>query len=1588
MMTFQRTAVLCGLPLLALLLTALSAQKWSRQTEQSPFVPSPIDLQVIGQDRWLAGSRVSFRLACLDRLSQSPLPAQVSIRLERLGKIDLLFEGSTDRSGSLSASWKVPEKVGSYRLIVEANTPRGKEEFSREIQVVEAGQILLTTDKPLYQPGQTVHIRALALSRANQSALAGRKIIFEIYDPKGNKVLKEEATTSDFGIAAGAFPLADEVTLGTYRVTAVIPSLDQKSPSPIASAEKTFNVQRYVLPKFQVKVETDKTYYLPGQTISGRVQADYFFGKPVAKGTVEVALATFAAGWHPIGELKGRLDDKGFWTFETRLPETLVGLPLEGGKALVKLEVTVTDSAKQEERSVITLPVSSQPIEVAVVPESRSLKPQIPMRLFVVTTYPDGSPASCRFDLTIFGLDGTKEVFRGKGQTDKTGIGEVTVTIPASAIVDAGGGAPPFGRRRQVAIRVRPGFGEGDWGPSLTIRGQAVDDKGSVAKYERNLPLSAQPDQVLLRLDKAVAKVGDTINCQILARSAKGNNQPVFLDAIVNRQTILTRTIDLQGGRGSLSITVTPDMVGTLLLHAYRITPEGDFIRDTKLVIVEPADSLQITVQTDKNQYRPGEEASLSFQVKDQKGKPVRAAIGFQIVDESLFALAEAQPGLERLYFLLEEELLKPRYEVHGWELRPILLRRETEPAPAVQRAAQVLLAAMAPEPSYSLRASTYQEKLQKVQQVWQEHLGTAANKIRKAFETYRRLKGHYPGATDPLPELVRARLLSPADIRDPLGIPYGIEMMGSHWGEGFRLISGGIDRKRGSDDDWVAFVRRGVPVEVWRLHDAIFADGPVFARRVAPLGPVGQVGAAGPPGIALAEATAVAGEQGPGAQPVRIRQFFPETLLVIPQLITDRDGRATMKVALADSITTWRLTATANSRSGLLGSTTAPIRVFQDFFVDLDLPRVLTEGDEVEIPAALYNYLAKPQRVRLKLEVPQGLDLLSAAQPVVSLEPNEVSSVSFRIKASRHGHYPLTLFAYGEVMSDAVKRTIEVVPDGKEIMSSVSDQMVAEDQKSVVKRVTLKVPDAAIDGASRIWVKVYPGAFSQVMDGLENLLRMPFGCFEQTSSVTYPNVLILDYLRKTGQAQPETEMKARHFITIGYQRLLTFEVPGGGFSWFGDPPAHKVLTAYGLLQFSDMGRVHNVDENLIARTGQWLISQQKKDGSWEPDRHGIAEGAINRQSDILRTTAYIAWALSSAAKQFGQSTNWAPAIGQSLSFLSRERKGAQDPYALAVLLNAAAGAYELDKKESAKELADWAAERLVNLAKQTEEEAFWVTKETTPFYGAGETGDLETTGLAAFGLLRHGRHLHLATKALTYLIRRKDNFGTWQTTQATIWSLKAFLAAATGKGTIGDLKVLVNGQPVAQWQLNEKTGDMLLQADAQSATREGANEVTLEFKGKGSFLFQAVARFYLPWALVPPPEEEPLDISVRYDRTEVLTKETVICQVRLTNRTPAAAKMVLVDIGLPPGFDPVTEDLSALVEQKKIQRYERTHRQIIFYIEEIGAKATITWEFRLRARYPVRAKTAPSTAYPYYEPTRKTQSRPFLVRSRWAAGT
>src|SRR3954453_8366873 len=133
----------------------------------------------------------------------------------------------------------------------------------------------------------------------------------------------------------------------------------------------------------------------------------------------------------------------------------------------------------------------------------------------------------------------------------------------------------------------------------------------------------------------------------------------------------------------------------------------------------------------------------------------------------------------------------------------------------------------------------------------------------------------------------------------------------------------------------------------------------------------------------------------------------------------------------------------------------------------------------------------------------------------------------------------------------------------------------------------------------------------------------------EQTSSSAYPNILVADYVKKARVASSsEFLMKAEQYLNVGYQKLLTFERPGGGFDWWGNGQPLVWLSAYGFQEFSDMARVYPIDRGVIDRTQAYLMKQRDKDGTWSNIGATHGETIANMGNPKLLLTSYVAWTL------------------------------------------------------------------------------------------------------------------------------------------------------------------------------------------------------------------------------------------------------------------------------------------------------------------------------------------------------------------------
>ncbi len=146
-------------------------------------------------------------------------------------------------------------------------------------------------------------------------------------------------------------------------------------------------------------------------------------------------------------------------------------------------------------------------------------------------------------------------------------------------------------------------------------------------------------------------------------------------------------------------------------------------------------------------------------------------------------------------------------------------------------------------------------------------------------------------------------------------------------------------------------------------------------------------------------------------AEVKRVRQFFPETW-IWRDITTDESGRAVVPVEAPDSITTWMLRAVGMSKEHGLGIGEGQLRVFQPFFLTVDLPFSAIRGEEFPIKIALFNYLDSPQEIFVEIEGSDEFDLLDAPLKSITIEANDIGGAQFMIRPKGLGSNPVKITA------------------------------------------------------------------------------------------------------------------------------------------------------------------------------------------------------------------------------------------------------------------------------------------------------------------------------------------------------------------------------------------------------------------------------------------------------------------------------------------------------------------------------------------------------------------------------------------------
>ncbi|MDJ1467582.1 MG2 domain-containing protein [Xanthocytophaga flava] len=670
-------------------------------------------------------------------------------------------------------------------------------------------------------------------------------------------------------------------------------------------------------------------------------------------------------------------------------------------------------------------------------------------------------------------------------------------------------------------------------------------------------------------------------------------------------------------------------------------------------------------------------------------------------------------------------------------------------------------------------------------------------------------------------------------------------------------------------------------------------------------------------------------------------RTDFRSTIYWNHEIQTDaRTGTAHVSFYNSDQVTAFRVTTEGMSTSGLAGRAELTYATQLPFSIEAKIPPYLTFEDRLEIPISLKNTTSQAIHGELTIKTPPQLKITAFNGSVYSL-PGEAKTLYLHAEVQPvAGKGTLTLIFQGDGMQETVSQEIDVQPKGFPTEMAYSGK-----EKEAQFSFTINEP---VKGSIKAELKAYPNLLNELLNGIESVLREPYGCFEQTSSSTYPNVLVLQYLRESGTSNPKLEKQALDYIDKGYKRLIGFETKEDGFEWFGHTPPHEALTAFGLAEFTEMKKVYDgVDEKMLRRTKQWILSRRDGKGSFILNpRHMYSIPGSDQAMN-----AYIVYALTEAGIQ-----EIRPEYENSYQIALKN----QDLYQMALLANAA---FNLKDTEKGEKL-------ITECTRQINEKGLEKAKMATSMTSSyGQSLQIETASLLLQALLKTTNPDETQVQKLVNKIVKSRKYGGFGSTQATILALKSLTEYAkfvrhTSEG--GNLLVYMGEELIGSQSYEKDAREDITITGIERFMKEGKQPFRVVFENTKTALPYSMN---VSWASQTPNSapECKVDVETQLSHTAIQTGQTVRMTTSVKNKTSETLPMTVALVGIPSGLSPQPWQLKELQEKKIVDFYEVRKNYVVFYYRKVAPKDWIQIQLDLKAEVPGTFTAPASTAYLYY---------------------
>ena len=1071
--------------------------------------------------------------------------------------------------GTKTITLVMPSEPGTYRIRFSGTDGRGSTfDESGSIRLEDTSFVILQTDKPTYQPGHDLHMRAILMNRELKPVRGN--VTFLVQDAKGASVHQERIQTGPYGMATSSMPISQEPRTGTWKVTA---TATRKSDS------KEVLVDHYILPRYRVEVAPAKKQVGSGDPIEGSINTQYTYGLP-AKGTLLIA---------PMYRETGKSDwvEGRFQTVNTQGEYEYSFETAEKWNGEVRVDVLFKEGHGDEGTVAQgTHRVTHAKSDLQIIPDGNTVRPGLPFRFEIRETEWSEKHGEREVQYTLEYTNREMRdntVRKNEDLTMKQGRAQVRMDVPKNAST--------------VTLKVK------DWKDRETIAHLSAShsNTGRYIQIEDQQPGKREPGDIIR------FKVHATFDPEI-----------VYWQALSKGRVTKAGTTE----EDEFQVEVDGRMSPMTRVVAYVLTKEGELITSQTDIEIEDAFPLRTQAKILPEHPRPGDMVAISVETDGPSLVSVAGA------DRATHVLAGSELDLSKLLLSLnvplgskwdQEAMVRQHRGRQDRIANPgssqLMDGNRIQMISNVEKqiGRTLLGSGVKEKASWAGKSNTFIEEILTApwrRSFWQESgqnraatgsalivgivilTGTGGTILAIVFQRIRR-------------NAARRRL----EGRRASGMAKAFLAIGIL----AALLAAAAFILPGITSRLIVEPAGGQSVS----GDSV---GEGYSGRSAPGPATTEESGWSPPDV-----QARPGEAGPAE---RIRSEFPETWLWELEY-TDASGRLTLDRAAPDSITSWDIRAIAMSPVHGLGIDETSVTVLQPLFLKADVPPRTIRNETIPIRVTAYNYTQVPQNVRVIIIAPPEMGLQGVTEQTVFVEGEGNALTTFHITPQGLGQFPIQIEARGETHADAMSVMTTVRAEGIP-QENANNLILKAGTEETVQRVepANAVQDTLITwveisggGLSKPLQNI--GNMLKVPYGCGEQNMTVVGPNAQI-------LRYLTQEGETAPRE-RTVSRATQLMQQGYQRQLTYQRDDGSFSAFGNSDSRGSiwLTAYTLKTFAQSEEFIHIDPTVMKQTVSWIEKQQNQDGSFNLHHRTVHSTELVDSDTAL--TAYIALALQEA---------------------------------------------------------------------------------------------------------------------------------------------------------------------------------------------------------------------------------------------------------------------------------------------------------------------------------------------------------------------